>query len=301
MRPKLITRLPDPPRRPAESHKGTFGTVMVIGGCTIMPGAPALTARAALRSGAGLVKIATDAATLPHTLHHLASATGVRLADDATQARDAIKRADPKQRAVLAVGPGWAGNPAVAVGARPDLLAELWDGPRDLILDADGLNVLAELLRDEALPKRNAAETRTCRILTPHPGEFARLADAAKHRGAVALAGSDRASRQTAAVALARACRAIVVLKGRQTVVADADGRRIYLNRTGNPALATAGTGDVLTGLIAGLRAQGLDGFDAACLGVHVHGIAADRWATRHGSAGLLAEELADELPAVLR
>jgi NAD(P)H-hydrate epimerase len=152
------------------------------------------------------------------------------------------------------------------------------------VLDADGLNLLARTGRPRP---RGDADI----ILTPHPGEFARLA---KPLG-ITDSPTDANTRPDAAAKLARAHQGIVLLKGRHTIVTD--GERLYINQTGNPALSTAGSGDILTGLIAALLAQGAPAFDAAVLGAYLHGLAADRWAERHGRAGLRAPDLADELP----
>lgn len=274
-----LDRVPEPPMRPGEAHKGTFGTVIVIGGSAAMIGAPALCARAALRSGAGLVKIATTADVLPHALTIEPSATGVLLGGDDNGWLQAINAADAGSKAVLAVGPGM----GLADGGGQKVLAFL-RGNRTIILDADGLNLLARIAR----PRPQGG---TEIILTPHPGEFDRLA---KPLG-ITESPTDANSRPTAAAKLARAHRGVVLLKGRHTVVTD--GERMYINQTGNPALATAGSGDVLTGLIAALCAQGAPTFDAAVLGAYLHGLAADRWAQRHGRSGLRAMDLADELP----
>ena len=157
-----------------------------------------------------------------------------------------------------------------------------------LVLDADGLNALAA-------SGRRGAGTAAARVLTPHPGEFRRLA------AAVGLDTDpvDPDRRRNAAQGLARIHGCVVVLKGRHTVIADP--HRTTLNATGNPTLATAGSGDVLTGLIAALLAQGMDALGAARLAAHAHGLAADAWAAAHGPAGMLARELADLLPAALR
>ncbi|MEM8783230.1 MAG: NAD(P)H-hydrate dehydratase [Planctomycetota bacterium] len=300
--PEIITSLPTLPARPAEAHKGTFGTVVMVGGCGTMPGAPALTARAALRSGAGLVKLAADAATLSTALSVTPSATGVRLTGDPEADAASLQRADPEGRAVLAIGPGWGVTPGVP-DRRSELLGRLWRGPRPIVIDADGLNVLAEMSRrgeldheDEASPESPHAP----RVLTPHPGEFRRLAAHPMAGEPIDADPTSSTQRPLAAAALARAFQATVVLKGQHTVVGDRDTTRVFRNATGNPALATAGTGDVLTGLIAGLIAQGAAPFEAARLGVFIHGSAADRWASRHGHAGLLAHELCDGVPDVL-
>jgi NAD(P)H-hydrate epimerase len=156
-----------------------------------------------------------------------------------------------------------------------------------VVLDADGLNNLAAMggLRDAI---------HAPLVMTPHPGEYARLATAM----GLVCDPLEPGRRPDAAVELARACQAVVVLKGRHSIVTD--GRRVYVNSTGNPALATAGSGDVLTGTVAGLIAQGLRPLDAAVLAVHLHGAAADRWAAAHGPAGLAARDLASLLPDAL-
>lgn len=274
-----IEQLPALPPRPADGHKGTFGTVVVVGGSPLMIGAPALTATAALRSGAGLVKIAASAEVCRAVTEIQPSATGLALENLAGLRDDG--------KSVLAVGPGWGsgGGGGEAVDA---LLVKLLDWPNAMVIDADGLNALARhggVGRPAGLPW----------VLTPHPGEFRRLAEAFGVDGDP----TDAEQRPTAATALARATGAVVVLKGRHTIVTD--GRRAYRNETGNAVLATAGTGDVLTGLLAGLIAQGAAAFDAAVNAVNLHGQAADDWATSHGDRGMLAMELADGLPGAIR
>jgi NAD(P)H-hydrate epimerase len=264
------------PGRPEEGHKGTFGTVVVVGGSPLMLGAPALCATAALRSGAGLVKIAGDPAWLPHVLAMQPSATAMDRAElDTLEARPGT---------ILAVGPGLGGEEASR-----KLVATLLGSDHPLVLDADGLNALAQLGRCD-----RPADHRT--VLTPHPGEYRRLAEGL---GLGDHDPTDPRKRSHAAAALAGATGAVVVLKGQHTIVTD--GHRAYRNNTGNPVLATGGTGDVLTGLLAGLMAQGADPFDAAVRAVHAHGLAADRWAKQHGTRGLLAMELAHQLPGVLQ
>lgn len=279
-------RVPAPPPRPPSSHKGTFGTVIVLGGCETMPGAPALCAAGALRAGAGLVKIAARADALPWSLVIEPSATGIALdprGGGAAVARS-LDEADPQGRAVLAIGPGlgrsrWA----------DDLVMMLLAGPRRLVLDADGLNALATIGG-----KWHAATGHEV-VLTPHPGEFARLAASLDIRES----STDKANRPSAACALAAATGGVVVLKGEATVVADAAGR-VFINTTGNPALATAGSGDILTGAVSALMAQGMDAFSAACLAVHMHGLAADLWAKDNGPSGLTARDLASLLPRAM-
>jgi len=270
-----VDRLPGLPPRPDDGHKGTFGTVAVVGGSLRMPGAAALCATAALRSGAGLVKVAGPLQVLSSVLAIQPSATGVGLKDLTALRGDG--------RSVLAIGPGL--GKANGVEA---LVSGFLDWPNPLVLDADGLNALAT-------SGQCAREGGGPWVLTPHPGEFRRLAEAFEIEGDPV----DPVMRPGAAAALASATGAVVVLKGTDTVVTD--GRRAYRNTTGNPALATGGTGDVLTGLIAGLIAQGAEPFAAAVLGTHFHGDTADYWAETHGRRGLLAMELAHGLPAAFQ
>lgn len=292
-----IPDLPPLPPRPADAHKGTFGTVIVVGGCETMPGAPALCAAAALRGGAGLVKIAAARQVIHTAIIIEPSATGIILGDDAGASLQQLDQADPDRVAVLAVGPGIGRSDAAR-----HLVTSLLRGPRRMVLDADGLNILAAgLIADESHPEptshpfaagwRASAAPPPSLVLTPHPGEFRRLAEPLGIR----LSPTDPAERPAAAAALARAHAAVVLLKGMNTIITD--GTRVRINTTGNPALATAGSGDVLTGLIASLMAQGMAPFDAAALAAHLHGLAADLWASRHGESGLTARDLATLLP----
>lgn len=279
---KQVTQFPAAPTRPADAHKGTFGTVIIIGGSDTMIGAPALCARAALRSGVGLVKVACPPAILPYVLTIEPSATGIAMGNEPVDVIAQLDQADPQRKAVLAVGPGL-GQSSV----RGELVEALLDGPRAIVLDADGLNLLAKnRLALQSVPTRTAPL-----ILTPHPGEYRRLADALK----IHADPTDPKQRVEAASQLAQKLKAVVVLKGQHSIIAD--GQRYATNTTGNPALATAGSGDVLTGLIASLLAQGMAPFDAAQLAAYLHGLAADQWANQHGTRGLRAIELADMLP----
>lgn len=306
--PLDLTQLPPLPARPADSHKGTFGTVLVIGGCDdgvhTMIGAPALTAMAALRAGCGLAKLAVPAPIIAQAIAIAPSATGIPLpVDDGLklQSSDAAALLAPEiERAnCLAVGPGW----GVGFDRQQLLVWLLAQDEAPVVLDADGLNNLAAV-RDFT------ADLRAPLIITPHPGEFARLAKALN----LGDATGDEAQRTAAAMSMAQRLGCVVVLKGSTTIVTD--GQQSWSAKSPNAALATAGTGDVLTGTIASAVAQwwkphmgrinpnqmgGLDLFDAARWGVALHSLAGQRWADQHGSAGLLAHELADQLPEVLR
>ena len=249
------------PPRARDSHKGDHGHVLCIGGDDGSGGAIVLCAQAALRSGAGLVSVATRAAHVPALLARQPEAMA-----HAVESADALApffaRAD-----VVAVGPGL--GQGTWGGAMLD--AALASG-KALVLDADALNLLA------AAPRALPAGT----ILTPHPGEAARL-----------LGGDAKAvqaDRCAAARALAERHAAIVVLKGAGTIVA-APGRAQRIVAAGNPGMATGGMGDVLTGVVAALRGQGLDAFDAASCGALLHAHAGDI-AARDGMRGMLPSDL---------
>lgn len=306
----MIDPLPKLPPRDPRGHKGTFGTVCVLGGQVapprVMIGSVAFAANAALRSGAGLAVIAAPAPILPAVLTIAPGATGLALPvdDDQTLCPSGVAEmldAHLGPDECLAVGPGLG-----AGSAQQQIIARLVaNEDRPLVIDADGLNALAAL-RDFH------ADVKAPAVLTPHPGEFRRLAE----RLGIDADPVDPAARPEAAAELARRMGCVVVLKGPGTVVSD--GQRTTINETGNAALATAGTGDVLTGLIAGLIAQffvphrpgaratrtrvsgDLGLHDCARLGVHLHGLAADRWAERHDGVGLVAGELVDLIPEAM-
>jgi len=302
------------PPRPADGHKGTFGTVGVLGGQVaepnVMLGGPCFTALAALRSGCGLVRLLLPKPLMPAGLSIAPEATGIALPVDRhgrLRASDAAERIDTVRSnlSCLALGPGFGAGPECQqIIAR---LIALDDVP--LVIDADGLNALAEMDRFDQ-------DLRAGAILTPHPGEFARLADALN----LDVDVKDQSQREHAAAALAQRLGCVVVLKTNQTIISD--GIHTFTNTTGTVALATAGSGDVLTGVIAGLVAQfhrpdplaALAGrgsaetevnapavgslLHCAQLGVYLHGLAADLWAEKYGQAGLLVRELLDQLPA---
>ena len=319
-----------PPRR-ADAHKGDFGTALIIGGSRGMAGAAALAGMAALRGGAGLVRVAVPETCLDVVAGFEPSYMTVPLpADDAGRigpgAWDRIA-ALAETATVIACGPG--------IGRSVDLdqlVGRLYrEIANPMLFDADALNALAsqpEILAHPGGP----------RILTPHPGEFARLIGR-KLDGDKTGTGSEPTTRQIgntgggevpvpvlslgtgseptarqigntgggevpvpvssprqqAAVELAARCGVIVVLKGHRTLVTD--GRCHAINTTGNPGMATGGSGDVLTGLITALVCQRLEPFDAARLGVHLHGLAGDLAAEELGQVSLIASDLIRFLP----
>ncbi len=260
---KVVRSVPALPRRARDAHKGDCGTVLVIAGSRSMLGAAVLCATAALRGGAGLVRVALPTELQP--LLPLAVPAATTISRAANELRLAAATAD-----AIVIGPGLGAAPSTR--ALVDTVLRVRTGPA--VLDADALNVLAPLRRP--LPRGEDL------VLTPHPGEAGRLLGTGGAR-----VQSDRTG---ALAALCERSGAVVVLKGAGTLVGD--GSRCFTNRTGNPGMATGGSGDVLAGLLAALLAQGMTPFDAARLAVHVHGRAGDRVARRLSPAGLVATDL---------
>jgi len=283
--PRSIQRLPRLPARPRDAHKGIFGRVLVAGGSRGMIGAPALAANAALRSGCGLAHLAVPAPVqlAAAALAPCATSSALAATPDGMIAASAAAGLLSMRADVLALGPGMGRSRA---GER--LVAALVSRSSvPVVLDADGLNNLS------GLPRVLAARRPAALVLTPHPVEAARLMVAAD------IPLDPKSRRRESAMALARAASAVVVLKGAGSIVTD--GEAVFVNRTGNPGMATGGSGDVLTGVIAALIAQGLSPLDAAVLGVHVHGRAGDLAARRVGQVSLIATDLLDVLPAAFR
>ena len=340
------------PARPADSNKGTFGSVLIVAGSLNYVGAGVLAVRGALRSGVGLATLATPFELLPMvaahliecTFHPLPSDMGALIDRSAAEVFKALGKRDyqallvgnglGQEKETLAFlrdllklpaegkvgvhpsgarsvgfgghGPGptaaaaGRGERSVGFGGRRDA-APAADPAADsakegkegkdgllppLVLDADGLNLLAQI---DGWALHLPADS----ILTPHPGEMARLL------GGEASAATVQADRVGTAQRAAADWGTVVVLKGARTVIAAPDGR-VAINPAATPALATAGTGDVLAGVIAGLRAQGLTAFDAAVVGVYLHGRAGELVAEELGDAGALAGDIADALPYAL-
>lgn len=274
----MTDSLPRLPERSRDAHKGDFGLALVVGGSRGMAGAVALAGMAALRGGAGLVRLAVPDVCLDTVAGFEPSYMTLALPADrrgriAFEARAGIVAAAAQARWV-AYGPGL-GRSAGLDALTAWLFAHL---PRPMVIDADGLNALAA--RCEALGPAPAP-----RILTPHPGEFARLFGRR----------ISPEERESAARALAARWQTVVVLKGHRTVITD--GTRLAINPTGNPGMATGGSGDVLTGLIAALGCQGLAPFEAAQLGVFLHGLAGDLAARELSEEALMASDLVRFLP----
>lgn len=272
--------MPHLPRRDRESHKGDFGKVNIISGSVGYTGAPCLAAAGALRAGAGLVFVAVPGQVYPIVAQKLTCAmarplgTGPRLtvgeleeAVDTCRGRDAV-----------VLGPGLGADPFTGELVRR--LIRRIDCP--LVLDADGINALCGHI--DSLDSRRGRLT----VLTPHMGEFARL---------LGREVADRAG-QARAFATAHGC--YLVLKGHGTVVACPDGET-YVNQTGNPGMATGGSGDVLAGMLAGLLAQGLEPTAAVTAAVCLHGLAGDLAAAALGEYAMTAADLIDYLPRAMR
>lgn len=297
--PRNVTEMEESPRlyldlpelatlvraREIGSHKGSFGHVLVVAGSVGKTGAGAMASLGAARAGAGLVTLA-----VPVSLHGLMEVklTEVMtepLAETAEQtiAEAAVPRLMELIRAkdALALGPGI----STQEETRRVVLRLVEDSPCPVVVDADALTVLVGEL---GVLQRVRAPV----ILTPHPGEMGRL---------TGLSPAEVQSRRVElAQAFSREHGVTLVLKGARTLITSPEGR-LAVNGSGNPSLASGGTGDVLTGLIAGFLAQGLAPFQAACLAVYCHGAAADRLAPRYGDRGLMATDLLPEIPAVLK
>lgn len=289
------------PGRPTTGHKGTFGHVWVVAGSPGFTGAAVLAASGALRAGAGLVTAACPAGSreivagsLPEalTLDLLAGSDGRLLPGSMTGLAQALaphrawRPAEaPSPGPALVVGPGMGVTPATRAA-----LGVLLDGvSAPVVLDADALNALA-LDGPEAVAA-GLGPVAGRAVVTPHPGEMSRLTG----RPVAAI----QADRIAVATNAARRWQVVVVLKGAGTVIAAPDGRA-WLNATGNPGMATAGSGDVLAGAIGAFLAQGLDPLHAALAGVSVHGLAGDLAARDIGRRGLLASDIARRLPAAM-
>lgn len=276
----IVDSIPRLGERAADSHKGDFGKVCIIAGSVGMSGAAVLAGRSALRAGAGLVRVAVAKSILPIVASMEACFTTIALAEDSSgrvseEAAGTILGA-VGDNSVTAFGPGV----GVSSGLRGVCEKLIEQEGKSIVIDADGLNNLAKVRGWEA-------KARARLVLTPHPGEMQRL-----------WAGLFRepmpGERVEQAAVLAERTGGVIVLKGAGTVVTD--GKKAYVNKTGNAGMATAGSGDVLTGVITALIGQGMSEFDSAVLGVYVHGLAGDIAAKRVGQVSLIATDITDSL-----
>ena len=285
---KLIDTLPPLPERPADAHKGTFGRALLIAGSRGMSGAACLSGFGAIRGGAGLVSLAVPEAIVNivatvnpcwMTVPCPCDSGGCISAGAVT----GLAELWPKQSAV-ALGPGLGTTPDIQTIVR----GALKTCPVPFVLDADALNALAQMGCDD--PNHKPAQPGQC-VLTPHPGEFARLTG---HPPAVIAA-----NRESLAADFARSFHGVVLLKGARTVITD--GQRLAINSTGNSGMATGGSGDVLTGLIVALLAQGMPAFEAAQLAAHLHGLAGDLAAQQSSHRAISATEIHESIGAAWR
>lgn len=271
------TNLPTPPPRDDDSHKGTFGRVLIVAGSRGMAGAASLTGLGALRGGAGLVYLAVPVG-IANTVSAVEPSYLTYPLDEDADGRIA---ADPREepfptlldgKDALAVGPGLGQSRNVSkIVSR---LYEKFSGPA--VFDADALNAFAKASKSLARPGGP-------RVLTPHPGEFARVIDSD-----VKTVESDR---ENLAARFAADHGVVLLLKGHRTIITD--GQRVAVNETGNSGMASGGCGDVLTGLIAALLGQKMEPFEAAQFGAHLHGLAGDLAAAELSKPGLIASDVA--------
>ena len=281
------------PPRVRDSHKGTFGSVLAVAGSAFYRGAALLAAEGALRTGAGIVTLAS--------VEPVVSAAVIRLPEcclcpcragaEGGISPENVPLLRRQKATVLLLGPGLGGTAQSAARAAETqaLVQQLLPGfAGSAVLDADGLNAAARLLAEKAAFPHPAGEL----IVTPHPGEMARLTG----RSAAEI----NADREGTALRYAKAWNAVVVLKGAHTVIAGPDGR-CAVNPTGNPGLSRGGSGDVLAGMLAALLAQGLAPFDAAACAVWLHGAAADRCAARTSQLTMLPHDILTDLADVVK
>ena len=273
------------PERPGKGHKGSFGHLLLVAGSVGKTGAAALAGKAAVRSGCGLVTVAVPARVHDILEVKLTEAMTFPLAD-----QNGLLSSDAREelavllegRQALAVGPGLGQSEELA-----ELVCWLAGSCQlPLVIDADGLNLLAGRL--EVFQQRSGPAA----VLTPHPGEMARLCGL--------TVAEVEADRFRVARDFAIQHQVVLLLKGARTLIAAPDGR-VRINSSGNDGLASGGSGDVLTGLIGGLLAQGVDGFSAASLGAWLHGRSAELVSAKQGTAGMAASDLLLQLPLARR
>jgi NAD(P)H-hydrate epimerase len=272
-------------QRSPDAHKGDFGHLLVVAGAPGKAGAAVMAARGALRSGAGLVSVATPNGLVPIIQSQLAEAMCLPSAESiegtlAIGAEVELLKAMAGMSACV-VGPGLSTHYETVQAVR-NLIQRL---AVPAVIDADGLNALAGFT--DILKK-----VKTSLILTPHPGEMGRLLGIS--------ADEVQKDRIAIASAFAMKYKVTLVLKGAGTVVATPRGW-VWINSTGNPGMASGGTGDALAGMIGGLLAQGYDASQAACLGVYVHGLAGDLASKEKGETGMIAGDLVEKIPDAIK
>ena len=273
------------PKRKPDSHKGDYGHVLVVAGSRGYTGAAYFTSQSAILSGSGLVTLAVPEPIYPILATKL-NEVMVR-SFSATQEGGFSKSAltgiqvCAEKTDVLAIGPGLSIHPQTSVLVRELLVQE----KKPIMLDADGLNAFAKKTR---LFHRHQSGL----ILTPHAGELARLVETNPQ--------AIQSQRSYCAAQYAKEWNVVLVLKGNRTIVTSPDGK-VYENSTGNPGMATGGSGDILTGIIASFVGQKIPLYSAACLGVYVHGLAGDLAAKEKGEYSLIASDILDKIPEAIK
>ena len=262
------------PKRPKDANKGTFGKVLVIAGSENYPGAAYLACVAAYRVGAGLVTLATISSVKIIISRKLPEVTFLSFPE--------VFKKLPEYDVIL-IGPGLGLNDQVKK-LMEDFCINYSNNRNKTVIDGDGLNILSKI---ENWWKRLNGDV----VLTPHPGEMARLTGL--------TVDQVQSNRIDTAQTFSQKWNKIVVLKGANTIIASPAGE-VVVSSFANPVLATAGTGDVLSGIIAGFVAQGLKLFDAACLGVYMHGLAGEMLSKKMGDAGIVASDLLPFLPQAI-
>jgi hydroxyethylthiazole kinase-like uncharacterized protein yjeF len=270
------------PPRPSDAHKGDFGKLLVIAGSRGMSGAARLASAAALRTGVGLVKAAVPESIRAEVASYAAEVMTIGLPETKSgaiaESASAVLKDEIEWADAVAIGPGLGRDPETA-----KLLKAILPMVKRLVIDADGLNLIAEHKLLSLIPSGA--------VLTPHPGEFARLSGKQTE---------DFFARAETASKFSKEHDLVLLLKGAPTISFDQQGQGV-VNATGNPGLATGGTGDVLTGIVGALLAQGLDGHSAAYVAAYLHGRAADLGAAELGEASLIAGDVIDYLPDALQ
>lgn len=280
--------LPKIPKRKADTSKGDYGKVLVVAGSVGMAGAAYLAASGAHRAGAGLVYLATPkdiynilAKKLFCTVIHPMPQTCLRQAGAKGALSNPIPILELAEKCdSVAIGPGLSRNSATAKVVKT-LILKL---QKPFVLDADGLNCISD--NPSVLRKAKAPM-----VITPHPGELSRLIKTS--------IDYIQRNRKAVAIKTAKLYNVIALLKGHNTIVTD--GKNVYVNKTGNPGMATGGSGDILTGIIATFLAQGFSPFDSACLGAHIHGLAGDLACKKFGEISLIATDILDYLPEAFK
>ncbi len=283
----MIKRLP---KRKRNSHKGDYGHVFVIAGSSGLTGAAYLTSQAALLSGSGLVTLGLPKSLNTILARKLTEVMTKPLPETKKQTlafsayKEIEKFIEKRKIDALAIGPGLSQNTQTQRLIR----RVISKANVPMVIDADGLNALVDHLKVLQAIKSEYVTT----VITPHPGEMARLLGT--------TTAKIQRKRKELAKSFAKKYNATVVLKGHHTVVADPSGKT-YINNSGNPGMASGGCGDVLTGMITSFMGQGLRLFDAARLGVYLHGLTGDLVARKKGEVGLVASDLLNVIPRVLK